>query len=211
MKYLFSLILITSFTMMGNNPVEAQKEMDEFSIMVDGLGCPFCAYGLEKKFREFKGIRNVRIDMETGFFTFRYPAEKALGLTEVIGQVEVAGYTPMESKVNRADGSEEIEGVKEVEIAADAELVEAQFTVLGKCAMCRARVEKAAKQLPGVITADWEQDSQKMAIQFDKKQISQAEVEMAIARAGHDTESVKASDKVYKKLHGCCKYDRSAL
>ena len=211
MKYLFSLILITSFTLMGNNSVEAQKEMDEFSIMVDGLGCPFCAYGLEKKFREFKGIRNVRIDMETGFFTFNYPTEKALSLEEVTSQVEVSGYTPMESKVNRADGSEEVVGVKEVEVPADADLAEAEFTVLGKCAMCRARVEKAAKQLPGVITADWDQDSQKMTLKFDQKQISQAEVEMAIARAGHDTGSVKASDKVYKKLHGCCKYDRSAL
>ena len=39
--------------------VQAQKQMDQFQVQVDGLGCPFCAYGLEKKFKEFKGIKNV--------------------------------------------------------------------------------------------------------------------------------------------------------
>ena len=82
----------------------AQKAMDKFMVQVDGLGCPFCAYGLEKKFKEFKGIKNVKIDIETGDFSFRYPAEKALTMDAVVAQVEKAGYTPVTSKIERANG-----------------------------------------------------------------------------------------------------------
>ena len=35
-----------------------------------------------------------------------------------------------------------------------------------------------------------------------------APVAKAIAKAGHDTGSVKADDAVYDKLHGCCNYQR---
>jgi delta 1-pyrroline-5-carboxylate dehydrogenase len=31
-------------------------------------------------------------------------------------------------------------------------------------------------------------------------------VEKAIAKAGHDTKDIKATDEQYAKIHGCCKY-----
>ena len=34
------------------------------------------------------------------------------------------------------------------------------------------------------------------------------DIEKKVAEAGHDTEHVRADDKVYENLHGCCKYDR---
>ena len=42
------LILLMGFTLNAQN----SKDRDSFEIQVDGLGCPFCAYGLEKKFKE---------------------------------------------------------------------------------------------------------------------------------------------------------------
>ena len=49
------IISIFSFLMLGSSLAFAQKSMDDLQVQVDGLGCPFCAYGLEKKFKEFKG------------------------------------------------------------------------------------------------------------------------------------------------------------
>jgi len=90
---------------MGVFSISAQKSYDQFEVQVDGLGCPFCAYGLEKKFKELKGIKDVKIDIETGDFTFIYPSEKTLTLEDVKKQVEKAGYTPITSKVTRASGA----------------------------------------------------------------------------------------------------------
>ena len=94
--------------MISVSTIQAQKQRDSFKVQVDGLGCPFCAYGLEKKFKEFKGIKNVAIDIETGNFTFTYPAEKKLSLADVEAKVKEAGYTPVTMKVTRADGKVEV-------------------------------------------------------------------------------------------------------
>ena len=102
MKTLSITLIIVLFTSFN---IQAQKAMDQFEIQVDGLGCPFCAYGLEKKFKELKGIKKVAIDIETGDFSFQYPAEKELTMEMVIKQVEKAGYTPVTSKITRADGT----------------------------------------------------------------------------------------------------------
>ncbi|VAW93051.1 hypothetical protein MNBD_GAMMA23-844 [hydrothermal vent metagenome] len=37
-----------------------------YDIRVDGLACPFCAYGIEKKFKKMEGISNIKIDLDKG-------------------------------------------------------------------------------------------------------------------------------------------------
>ena len=98
------IIVILFLGILTGYTVNAQKEMDKFQIQVDGLGCPFCAYGLEKKFKEFKGIKNIKIDIETGDFSFTYPTEKALGIKAIIAKVKKAGYTQNTDKIIRANG-----------------------------------------------------------------------------------------------------------
>jgi copper chaperone CopZ len=185
----------------------AQKGMDKFMVQVDGLGCPFCAYGLEKKFKEFKGIKNVKIDIETGDFSFSYPAEKALTMNAVISQVEKAGYTPITSKIERANGK--TENSEDGRVALNPEdLIEKEVFVYGNCEQCRARIENAAKRINGVGEASWSEDSKLLALSFDPGVISLESIELSVANSGHDTKTHKAKDKVYKKLPKCCQYER---
>lgn len=111
MKNLITIFLVTVLTAYNTT---AQKQVDTFMIQVDGLGCPFCAYGLEKKFKELKGIKNLKIDIETGDFSFTYPAEKALTMVAAAEQVKKAGYTPISTKIIRADGKIESSGDSKV-------------------------------------------------------------------------------------------------
>ncbi len=179
---------------------------DNYTIKVDGLGCPFCAYGLEKKFKEFEDIDDVNIEMETGVFTFTYPSEKPLSIEKVESQVDAAGYTAVSTKIVRADGS-----MEENKASAKEELVgektEYEFKVSGNCGMCKARIEKAAKSIHGVSDADWNKKSKilKLTIVGD---LSAMEVKRAISAAGHDTDETKANDGIYEKLPGCCHYER---
>ena len=66
----------------------------------------------KKKFKEFKGIKKVAIDIETGDFSFQYPAEKALTMETVVKQVEKAGYTPITAKITRYNGDVEVKVFK---------------------------------------------------------------------------------------------------
>ena len=83
----------------------------------------------------------------------------------------------------------------------------AKFTVYGNCGMCEKRIEKAAK-IKGVTLADWDVDTKILTIHFDEAKVKPGKVHEAVAKVGHDTDKVRAKDKVYNKLHGCCKYER---
>ena len=164
----------------------AQEGKDKFMVQVDGLGCPFCAYGLEKKFKEFKGIKNVKIDIETGDFSFSYPSEKSLTLADVEKQVEKAGYTPITAKVERANGKVEESSAMTMMKKTEG-TVSKNVMVAGNCAMCEARITKAAESVKGVSAVSWDKD---------------------IAVAGHDTKNHQAHTNDYGNLPACCKYER---
>ncbi len=83
-----------------------------------------------------------------------------------------------------------------------------KFKVYGNCGMCEKRIEKAAK-IKGVTLADWDVDSKILTIHFDEKKVTPGKVHQAVAAVGHDTDKVRAKDKVYAKLHGCCQYERA--
>lgn len=37
-----------------------------YDMRVDGLACPFCAYGVEKKLKEIDGVSDIKVDLEKG-------------------------------------------------------------------------------------------------------------------------------------------------
>ncbi len=38
----------------------------EYVMRVDGLACPFCAYGVEKKLKRLEGVKDVDVDLDRG-------------------------------------------------------------------------------------------------------------------------------------------------
>ena len=83
-----------------------------------------------------------------------------------------------------------------------------EFEVAGNCGMCKTRIEKAAKSVEGISAAEWDKESKIIKVSFDSGKTDIHKVHMAIAKVGHDTKLHKASDEVYDKLPGCCKYER---
>lgn len=207
MKNLIIIIAVLAFSLNSNN-VNAQSDRDQIKVQVDGLGCPFCAYGLEKKFKEFKGIKDVKIEMETGLFNFTYPSEKEMTLKQVESQVDKAGYTAVTTKITRADGTIEESKQNITELSDQSEIVAKDIFVAGNCGMCQARIEKTAKSVAGVVNAEWDKDNKMLTLEYDSSQTSIGEVSESIAKAGHDTKYSKAGEDVYNNLPGCCQYDR---
>jgi len=81
------------------------------------------------------------------------------------------------------------------------------FKVYGNCGMCENRIEKAAK-ITGVSTAEWNDERMELTVTYDASKTTIEKVHKAIAAVGHDTDKEAAPENVYKKLPGCCKYDR---
>lgn len=80
--------------------------------------------------------------------------------------------------------------------------------VNGNCEQCKKRIEKAAYGVPGVKTANWDISSHQLTVILNEEKSSPADLNMAIAKVGHDTKEVKATQVDYDNLHTCCKYER---
>ena len=80
--------------------------------------------------------------------------------------------------------------------------------VNGNCGMCKKRIETAAYSVKGVKSAQWNSEDGVLHLMLNEEKCTLSEVEKAIAKVGHDTKNVKATQADYDKLHGCCQYDR---
>lgn len=81
--------------------------------------------------------------------------------------------------------------------------------VRGNCAMCKQTIETAAKDVEGVVAANWSVEKKKIEVSFDKTKTNQQAIEQAIAASGYDTENAVSNEASYEKLPGCCQYDHS--
>ena len=80
--------------------------------------------------------------------------------------------------------------------------------VNGNCEQCKKRIEKAAYGVPGVKTATWDVSSHQLSVILNEEKCTPSDLNKAIAKAGHDTKEVKATNADYDNLHSCCKYVR---
>ncbi len=80
--------------------------------------------------------------------------------------------------------------------------------VYGNCGMCETRIEKAANAVEGFSEASWNKETQMLTVEKANAENDIIKVHKAVAKVGHDTDIMKADDKIYNNLPGCCKYDR---
>ena len=78
--------------------------------------------------------------------------------------------------------------------------------VEGACGMCKDRIEAAALKTIGIVTADWNEDTKILSVTYDSKLFIELELHKSIAKAGHDTDKMKAEDAIYHSLPECCSY-----
>ena len=98
MKKLFFLATFISFFAVAGMNAQSTDQTGEpqISVKVDGLSCPFCAYGLEKKFKEIDGASDIEIDIKKGLLTFRMEDGKTIAEDKIKDKVKQAGFTPKE-------------------------------------------------------------------------------------------------------------------
>lgn len=41
----------------------------QYRMQVDGLACPYCAYGVEKKLKQIDGVGKIDVDLDKGLVT----------------------------------------------------------------------------------------------------------------------------------------------
>ena len=80
------------------------------------------------------------------------------------------------------------------------------FEVNGKCEMCKMRIEKAALGVAGVKYASWDIPTHQLSLVVDERKTDAMKIKGALAKVGHDTKELKATQESYDGIHACCKY-----
>lgn len=71
----------------------AVAQVTQVTVEVDGLACPFCAYGLEKKMVEVSGVETVEVDLAAGTALVTAAPGESVAVSEVPETVRQAGFT----------------------------------------------------------------------------------------------------------------------
>ena len=109
------------------------------------------------------------------------------------------------------EAKKETEATTTTEMSKDMAMIDLSFGVRGNCGMCKTTIEKAANNVDGVASANWDVDKKKIEVSFDDTKTDAMAIHNAIAASGYDTEKVAGDEDAYEGLPGCCKYDHSMM
>lgn len=74
----------------------SHAQLRRIELRVDGLACPFCAYGLEKNLKALKGVKDLKIDMKEGRVTLLPKEGELVPINRLNEGVKDSGFTPRE-------------------------------------------------------------------------------------------------------------------
>ncbi len=96
-------LLITVLILAGLSSAFAQETQDTqvedkelkgtIKVRVDGLSCPFCAYGLEKKLKKMEGVEKIDISVEDAYALLTIEDGKTVTEKAIRKNVKEAGFT----------------------------------------------------------------------------------------------------------------------
>ena len=64
-----------------------------YQIRVDGLACPYCAYGIEKKLKQIDGVEKIDVDLDKGLVTVDVAEGTTLTEPQMKKLFKDAGFT----------------------------------------------------------------------------------------------------------------------
>jgi len=94
--------------------------------------------------------------------------------------------------------------------ATSSKYITTSFTVEGVCGMCEKRIESTL-DIVGIESADWVNETSLLTVVFNPKKITENEMHMMLADAGHRTSKLEKNVKAYNSLPACCQYDDGAI
>lgn len=89
------LILITGWHLSAQEQTERPLEQ-KLLVRVDGLSCPFCAYGLEKKLLKIQGVESVEISVNEGEALLTLSKDTEIDEEIIRKEIKKAGFTTRE-------------------------------------------------------------------------------------------------------------------
>ncbi len=72
---------------------QKKSEQTQIILQVEGLSCPFCAYGLEKKLKAIDGVKKTDIKLNTGIVKLYVRPNVVIDSLTLKKKIDEAGFT----------------------------------------------------------------------------------------------------------------------
>jgi len=86
-------ILVAALGFTGLAIPESSAEIEGIQLQVDGLSCPFCALGLDKRLKQRAGLEGIQVHLKQGVTEAALPHGQGLDVGKVRRAVQEAGFT----------------------------------------------------------------------------------------------------------------------
>lgn len=99
LKKFFFNVLLQSFWMflvlifLVSAPL-VHARVSRVMVAVDGMSCPFCAFGVEKKLKKVGGVGSVAMDLKSGRATLSAIEGETIEVDEIPDAIKRSGFTP---------------------------------------------------------------------------------------------------------------------
>jgi copper chaperone CopZ len=83
----------------------ALAEETSYELRVDGLACPYCAYGIEKKLKALDGLNHesLKVKLNEGLILFQMNDTSAVSKSELKQLINDSGFTLRGVKIQKAE------------------------------------------------------------------------------------------------------------
>lgn len=86
----YSILVLSTVVLVSS---VAQAQIHSLSVSVDGMACPFCAYGVEKKLKKVDGVGSITIDMKKSTATLRAKNGQSINIAQIPEAVKESGFS----------------------------------------------------------------------------------------------------------------------
>ncbi|WP_234506575.1 MULTISPECIES: heavy metal translocating P-type ATPase [Thermus] len=140
----------------------------EVKVGIKGMTCASCVARVERALKRAEGVEEARVNLTTEEAFLRL--QEGVDLKEVLKRVEEAGYEP---------------------VVARSEIPVKGMT----CASCVARVERAIRKLPGILSVSVNLATEKAFVEYLPDTVSLSRIRQAIREAGYEPLAVEEEGK----------------
>lgn len=73
---------------------QAQAQIHSLTVTVEGMSCPFCAFGVEKRLKKVEGVESITVSMKDGTAAMSARKGQSINFSQVPAAIRKAGFTP---------------------------------------------------------------------------------------------------------------------
>jgi Cu+-exporting ATPase len=175
------------------------------TLRIQGMTCNHCVKSVTKALQQVSGVQEARVDLDRGLAHIEYDAARALAAALIQAVVE-AGYeaAELEPEEERAEEDNPRRRPHQAALAIaarpparstliitpappDATAAQCTLPIVGmSCASCVAKVERALRQVPGVIAASVNFATEKATVKYESDRTTLDAMKEAVRRIGYD-------------------------